>query len=166
MDEPVLSDLPRAPHHYDGYISLLEAHSPVQKLWTGPAYRFPANLAPTSTHLIEVTQENVEMLRGGLEDWVTDVPHRRPFLAILQASRAVSVCCSVRITSKAHEAGVETLNAFRRKGYASDVVAGWANAVRKMGCIPLYSTSWENTASQGVAKKLALVQYGVDFHVK
>jgi hypothetical protein len=30
---------------------------------------------------------------------------------------------------------------------------------------PLYSTSWENTASQSLAKKLRLSLYGVDFHV-
>jgi len=34
-----------------------------------------------------------------------------------------------------------------------------------MGAIPLFSTSWENAASQAVAKKLRLAQYGADFHV-
>jgi len=77
----------------------------------------------------------------------------------------VSVCRSVRITPAAHEAGVETLPDFRAKGYAQDVVAGWARLVRSMGAIPLYSTSWENTASQALAKKLRLVMYGADFQV-
>ena len=77
----------------------------------------------------------------------------------------MSVCRSVRITPAAHEAGVETLPAFRGRGYAPDVVAGWARVVQSLGAMPFYSTSWENTASQAVAKKLHLVPYGTDFHV-
>jgi hypothetical protein len=53
----------------------------------------------------------------------------------------------------------------RGRGYVRDVVAGWALVVRSLGTMPLYSTSWENTASQAVAWKLRLVQYGDDFHI-
>jgi hypothetical protein len=77
----------------------------------------------------------------------------------------VAVCRSVRITPAAHEAGVETLSAFRGRGYAQDVVAGWARVVQSLGALPFYGTSWENTASQAVAKKWHLVPYGADFHV-
>ena len=105
------------------------------------------------------------MLRGGFEELVEELPDWQPFLAIVEEGRAVSVCRSVRITPDAHEAGVETLPDFRGKGYAKDVVAGWARLVQSMGALPLYSTSWENTASQAVAKKLHLVPYGADFHV-
>ena len=79
--------------------------------------------------------------------------------------RAVSICGSARITSRAHEAGVETHPDFRGRGHAVKVVAAWARAVREDGRIPLYSTSWENEASRDVARKLGLVQYGVTFHV-
>ena len=77
----------------------------------------------------------------------------------------MSVCRSVRITPEAHEAGVETLPDFRGKGYAKDVAAQWAQRVRAVGAIPLYSTSWENNASQAVARKLRLECYGADFQV-
>ena len=43
------------------------------------------------------------------------------------------------------------------------VVAAWAHAIRAEGRTPLYSTSWDNAASQGVARKLGLVIYGTDF---
>jgi len=30
---------------------------------------------------------------------------------------------------------------------------------------PVYSTSWENAASQAVARKLGLTMYAADFHI-
>jgi len=77
----------------------------------------------------------------------------------------VSGCRSVLITPEAHEAGVETLPEFRGKEYAKDVVAKWLWLVRATGTIPLYSTSWENTASQTVARKMRLKLYGADFQI-
>jgi predicted GNAT family acetyltransferase len=57
---------------------------------------------------------------------------------------------------------VETLEGYRGRGYAPMVVAAWARAVRETGRIPLYSTSRNNRASEAVARKLGLVQYGSD----
>ena len=165
LEEPTAADLRQGPAHFNEYLSLLETHSPVQKFETGPAYVFPDSVARPSREAVTVTRENRDVLSAGLEEWIPDVPHRRPFLAILHEGRAVSVCCSVRITSEAHEAGVETLDAYRGRGYGADVVAQWAHEVRNMGRTPLYSTSWENVSSQRVAKRLGLRQYGVDFHV-
>jgi RimJ/RimL family protein N-acetyltransferase len=130
----------------------------------GPAYQFVEILEP-SRHLLAITQTNAEMLRGGFEEMVAELPDWQPFVAIVEEGRAVSVCRSVRITTEAHEAGVETLAKFRGKGYAKEVVMGWARSVVSLGALPLYSTSRDNTASQAVAKKLHLAAYGADFHV-
>ena len=65
----------------------------------------------------------------------------------------------------AAEAGIETLPAYRRRGLGAQAVVKWASLVRESGRTPLYSTSWENTASQGLAKNLRLVQYGTDLHL-
>jgi RimJ/RimL family protein N-acetyltransferase len=164
MDEPAGEEFHSPPRHCAAYVRLLETHAPVHKLWMGPAYHFTEYVEP-ARHLLALTETNAERLRGGFEGLVAELSAWQPFLAIVEESRAVSVCRSVRITPAAHEAGVETLPEFRGKGYAKDVVAGWARIVQSMGAMPLYSTSWENTASQAVAKKLHLVPYGVDFHV-
>jgi hypothetical protein len=164
LKEPV-TDLRQEPAGLSEYSSLLETHSPVKKLSSGPAYFFPDRIEQRSRRAIPVTPDNIDVLHQGLEEWIPDVPHRQPFLAILNEGHAVSVCCSVRITAEAHEVGVETLNDYRGRGYASDLVQQWATEVRKLEVMPLYSTSWENVASQGVARRLGLVQYGSDFHI-
>lgn len=163
-DEPVGQEFRREPRHAEAYVRLLAGHAPVHGLWMGPAYRFTEYFEP-SRPLVAVTGTNAELLRGGFEELVAELPDGRPFVALVEEGRAVSVCRSVRITSAAHEAGVETLPDFRGKGYAKDVVAGWARFVHALGAVPLYSTSRENTASQALAKGLRLAAYGADFHV-
>ncbi|MFE6795751.1 GNAT family N-acetyltransferase [Paenibacillus chitinolyticus] len=78
---------------------------------------------------------------------------------------AVSVCFSARSSDKAAEAGVETLKDYRGKGYAMRVTSSWAQAIRRSGRIPLYSTSWDNYSSQSIAKRLRLHFYGTDISI-
>ena len=163
-DEPSGAELFGAPRHADAYVRLLGAHAPVRGVEAGPAYRFEEYPEP-SRALLPVTQANAEILRGGFEEMVEELATAQPFVAVLEEGRAVSVCRSVRVTPAAHEAGVETLPDFRGRGYAPDVTAGWARMVRSAGAAPLYSTSWENVASQSVARKLRLLQYAADFQV-
>ncbi len=154
------SALPRAAQRYE---SLLAAIAPVTSVWSGPAFVLPSADAPRRA--IAIDSSNHRLLSGGFDDWLADVPMRRPFMAVVETGRAVSVCASVRITARAHEAGVETLPEHRRRGYAVDVVADWASAVRDLEALPLYSTSWQNVASQRVAARLGARMLGVDFHV-
>jgi RimJ/RimL family protein N-acetyltransferase len=163
-DEPVGAELNSKPRHADSYVRLLETHAPMRRVWAGPVYQFSGYPEP-SRPLLAVTEANAESLTGGFEELVEELPFNQPFVALVEEGRAVSVCRSVRITPAAREAGVETLPEFRGRGYAKDVVAGWARSVRSVGATPLYSTSWENTASRAVAKKLRLAVYGADFHV-
>jgi hypothetical protein len=84
---------------------------------------------------------------------------------VIQGGRAVSVCCSVRVSDRAHEAGVETHAGFRGRGHAGAAVTVWADLVRKLDRIPFYSTSWKNDASRAVARKLGLDQFGSDLGI-
>jgi len=164
-DEPTVNtEFREAPRHAEKYLRLLQKHGSVENVSTGPAYYLPENLGP-SRQPIALTEKDAEKLQGGFEKLVTELSSWQPFIACIEKGRAVSVCRSVRITPEAHEAGVETLPDFRGKGYAKDVVAEWARCVRDAGAIPLYSTSWENTGSQAVARKLRLACYGVDFEI-
>ena len=160
-DEPFARDFQEKPKHFETYMNLLQG----ERFTMGPCFLIPSEAAP-KMQVVSITRENIGgYLLDGFE-WITsEIEYAQPYIALVLENRVVSICRSVRITSKAHEAGLETLTAFRGRGYAAAVVAGWAIAVRKLGSIPLYSTLWDNLASQNVARKLALSFYGVNFTV-
>ncbi|HKU95854.1 MAG TPA: GNAT family N-acetyltransferase [Vineibacter sp.] len=148
----------------DRYLKVLGDHAPVERTWSGPAYVAGGDVSPNTTPTL-VNAGNADVLRRRFEDWTPDVPHRQPFMAVLHDGEAVSICASVRISAAVHCAGVETHHDYRQRGHAADVVAGWVRAVRTLGAIPFYSTSWENAASQRVANRVGFVMAGVDYHV-
>ena len=164
VGEPLLQTFDEPPRHEERYVQLLEAYAPVKSVWAGPAYYFSKDTSPLRQPVV-VTESNAQVLQGGFERLLEELPLWQPFVALIEKGRAVSVCRSVRITTEGHEAGVETLPDHREKGYAKDVVAGWAQRVRAIGALPLYSTSWDNKASQAVARSLKLKFYGADFHI-
>lgn len=164
-EEPPLSEeLKKPPLHLENYLRLFEPYVPEQNPSNGLAYQFTKSETP-SMSVITVTTENSEILRDGFEKLIEELPAWQPFAALVKANKVVSVCRSARITAEAHEAGVETLPEFRGNGYAKAVTLGWARLVRKTSAIPLYSTSWENIASQALARKLELKCYGVTFEI-
>ena len=162
--EPMLVNPEKIPKNHRQFEDILQSHAPIERIWVGPAYRFPEHIAPP-TNVIQLSREDTGLLKEDLADIRSELNSSHPCLAIIEDSQIVSICRSVRASVRAHEAGVETLAYYRRRGYATAVVAAWALAIRAMNLIPLYSTSWDNVASQGVAQGVGLVQYGVDYHV-
>lgn len=152
------------PLHSNRFEEILSRSAPVQRIWTGPAFVFPEQLA-SRTRAVLVTDANAEVLRPHLAPWIPDVTQNPPLFGVLHDGAAVAACCSVRRTPVAHEAGVETVPEFRGRGYAGEAVSAWARAVRELGVIPLYSTSWSNVASRAVARKLGLRLFGSDLHL-
>jgi GNAT acetyltransferase len=158
------ASLSASPEFEADYIRLLSTHAPVNAKWSGPAYYFPGDIGPHS-QAVQLAADESGLLRESMPEWLPDVAHQQPFIARVVSGRAVAVCASVRITEDAHEAGVETLENHQRKGYAVAVVSSWASVVANRGVIPLYSTSFSNSASQNLAMRLGLSRYGVDFHL-
>jgi hypothetical protein len=142
----------------------LSRQAPVGQISMGPAWCFPDEIERPAEPVVAVGTD-----RGILGDafaWLADIyPLWQPAWAVAYEGRAVSVCFSARNTPEAAEAGVETAEDFRGRGYAVAAVAAWAGAVRAEGRTPLYSTSWDNLASQRVARKLGLRLYGADLSV-
>jgi GrpB-like predicted nucleotidyltransferase (UPF0157 family)/RimJ/RimL family protein N-acetyltransferase len=147
------------------YAAVLSRTAPVQKSWSGPAYFFPSEMVEPE-EVLRIQTENARLLLPHFVEWRTDVETSQPFLALVRDGRAVSICAAAGSTQTAYEAGVETAKEHRGKGHAALVVSAWAAAVHSLRRIPLYSTSWENTASRRVATKLGLVQYGSDLWIR
>ena len=162
--QPLSDNLYESPSYLAKVKDLLTPHITMDRQWMGPAYRFPDSLG-VSPEVVQIDRDTAYLLEFGFSDLVPELDHCQPVVAIVEGDKAVSVCQSVRKSVEAEEAGVDTLLSHRGKGYAAQVVARWAGLVREQGRIPLYSTSWDNKASQRVAEKLGLQLYGVDIHI-
>ncbi len=160
--EPLATDLSQPPRCLAALQAALARDAPLSGTWSGPAWRFPDEL-PTFEHdVIRITPERDGLIRSIFPVLADDLPWRQPCLAIVHDGQLASLCYSSRNTARAAEAGADTVAAFRGRGYAPAVVAAWAHAVRQEGRIPLYSTSWDNLASQGVTRRLGLIMYAND----
>ncbi len=162
--EPTRAPLSQQPHCGDALRTLLARGAAEQRIWSGPAYCIDPDAVSVAPSAVRVTANDTALLRT-FPDWRDEVPFREPFIVVVDGGRAVALCCSVRITAAAHEAGVETLPESRGRGFASQAVAAWATAVAALGAAPLYSTSTDNVASQGVARRLGMHRIGFDFHI-
>ena len=162
--EPVRADLAPPPQSYDAIRAALAAHAPLASEYRGPAYRAPTDI-PLLPGAVLVTQASIQVLEPWFVDLLPEWNARQPVAAVIEQGIAVAVCFCARITDHAAEAGVETIPAFRRRGYAAAAVATWAAEIRRRGLLPLYSTSWGNLASQGVARKLGMQHYGEDWSI-
>jgi hypothetical protein len=139
----------------------LAQHAPISREAGGPAYRFPESIVVPS-NVVQLTDANRDLTRETFRWLYDDLAGHAPGFAVVADGVAVSVCYSSRIGQAAAEAGVDTLPDYRGRGYAGAVTAGWAAAIRASGRIPLYSTGWDNLASQAVARRLGLIVYGAD----
>lgn len=163
--EPLAYDFEAPPRQLYPLLHALRRHGSAKDLWRGPAFTFPEELATPPAHVAQLLRGETHLLHPDLAPWAIDFPACEPAFAAFEGSIAVAICATVRSSRGGAEAGVETAGAFRGRGFAPAATAAWAQAIRDSGRVPFYSTSWENTASQAVARKLNLILFGEDLHV-
>jgi GNAT superfamily N-acetyltransferase len=159
--EPVTADWREPPRCREAVVARLGS---AEREWRGPAYLVPDD-ASANGRTIVVDRAGAAVLVGEFGWLSAELDEWAPCAAVVEDGRAVSVCFSSRVGSRACEAGVETLPTFRGRGLAGQAVARWAAEVRRRGKVALYSTSWEHRASRRVAEKLGMRLYGEDWHV-
>ncbi len=151
-------ELTDSPRHASDYVSLLRG-----RIDAGPVFTFPARISATSD-VVPITE--LAPLERHFRGWTSDeIPERSPILGIVENGHAVSVCFCARRSPLAAEAGLETAPDFRGRGLGSRVTAAWARAVQASGRLPLYSTSWSNSGSLAVARKLELFTCASDWNL-
>lgn len=145
------------PVHAERYEELLAMD--FAEVDAGPLFEFPAELvAPAEIVEVRTERDLSTHFHGWVHGEISE--GRAPVMAIKDDGAPVSICFCARRSNTAAEAGVDTAERFRGRGYAARVTAAWALALRARRMTPLYSTSWSNAASLGVARKLGLVTYG------
>ena len=153
QDEKPLSDFRVPPTHSDRYRALVGGF-----VSAGPAFEFPERIdRPVGVQTIEDEEPLIRHFRGWRRGEIAE--GRSPVMGIVQDCHPVSICFCARRSGEAAEAGLETAEQYRGRGYGPRVAAAWALSVRASGRIPLYSTSWDNIASIEVARKLKLRMY-------
>lgn len=160
-DEPLLGEPQQRPAAFDALCALLAREAPVAEIWEGPAFHFPTEI-PSPTGVVAIDRGNVSLLEAHFPYTAAYMGERDPCTVVVADGVAIAACFSARSTPEAAEAGVHTEESFRGRGYAGKVTAAWANAIRAQGRVPIYSTSWDNLASQAVARKLGLVLFGAE----
>jgi hypothetical protein len=166
--EPITADITRPPHGITLLKAALQDHKMIVKEERGPAFLVPENVG-MQTGAVLVTKDNGSLLQDRFP-WIlryilADI-NIGPVAATVVEGSAVSICYCARLTSSAAEAGVETLEDLRGRGYATKAVGTWATAIREHGLLPLYSTTWTNPSSLRVAHKLRMVCYGEDWLIE
>jgi hypothetical protein len=157
--EPTDGDLQTPPIGSAAIEAALARHAPIAERGGGPAYHFPESI-PTLGEAVPITAETRALVRETFPWLYAEYADWWPAFAALHDGAGVSVCFSSRIGPLSMAAGVFTLPDHRGRGHAAIATAAWGAAVRKTGRIPVYGTSWDNLASQGVARRLGLIMHG------
>lgn len=162
------ADGERDPERIAAFAERLEGFAGPLDVWRGPAFRFANESAPPS-----LASEASLAGPGDFAEFVQAFPgfagHTErcvPIAVVRESGRIVAGSWCATGPGRAVECGVETLPEARGRGLAPAAVACWAAEIRRLGRIPLYSTSRENRASRAVARKLGLIQYGSDLHFR
>lgn len=165
--EPVAENLMRPSLASTKIRAALQADAPITQEERGPTYWIPETVqAPKD--IVLITKGNGHILQAGFP-WllrrILDNVDVGPVAAVVVQGTAASACYCAQLSPAAAEAGVATMESMRGRGYATAAVAGWAAAIVERGLLPLYSTTWENVASQQVAHKLGMLLYGEDWTI-
>jgi GNAT acetyltransferase len=159
--EPITSDFEPAPLYATAIRSLLGTH--VEE-YRGPAYQIPETV-PQVPGAVIVQPEQVNVFQEHYNWLIEAYIGCGPIAAVVHNGSAVSVCFSSRSRLISAEAGLDTIEAFRRRGYARATTAAWAHEVQAQGRIAFYGTSWDNSASRSVARSLGLRLIGENWSV-
>jgi len=154
-----LTDAPRNAVKYFSLAVGLVARTPAGAVVDrGVAFTFPRE-SKRAEDIVVIEDER--LLDFHFRGWVPGeiAAGRSPVVAIVKGGHPVSVCFCARRSDAAAEAGLETAEEFRGRGFGPRVTAAWAMAIRATGRIPLYSTELNNHASLSVARKLGLEAY-------
>jgi hypothetical protein len=145
---------------YDSLRAAVALEAPIVDETNGPAYRFGERVdIPIDTDARVIDAASAQLLDSNFPYTRSVLAFRSPVVGVVIDGSVVSACYCARKRPNACEAGVDTIEPYRGRGFAPLVASAWRDAVEAEGSEPLYSTSWDNVASRAVAAKLRLIPY-------
>lgn len=145
---------------YDSMRAAVAKEGPIVDETNGPAYRFGERVdIPTEAARRVIDAASAHLLESNFPYTRSVLALRSPVVGVVADGSVVSACYCARKRPNACEAGVDTIEPYRGRGFAALVVSAWRDAVETEGREPLYSTSWDNLASRAIAAKLRLIPY-------
>ncbi len=163
--EPAPTQLDALPERHAAWVAQLAADAPLEATFHGAAFRFPETV-PDLEGAEELAPGDRDRIAEEFPELAARLSGCLPCFVCTEGGRVVSACWSAARRSPAIEAGVATLPGFRGRGLATRATATWARSVRARGEAPLYSTALSNRAALGVARRLGLIRYGTDLHMR
>ena len=155
----------REPVCRDALAAVLASDALPTNEYRGPAFTFPSAPPPPAQPVEVLATPEVARPHPDIA-WLAEfVDTDRPVVIARVEGSSVAFCHSALISPASAEAGLEVVEAYRRRGLAKAVTLGWAHATRAIGRVPLCSTWWGNEASRATASSLGLLPYAEDWHV-
>lgn len=169
-EEPPLRERDSTPRHLEDYVQLLDAEGPVRERALGLVYQLPNDVGAEGGRDLTLVKSDTadgdrlvaEFAQGGMPQSLVDIGFVAveefwpPWCVALSEGEIASIAFAARIGPAGADAGVNTVPAFRGRGFAARVTAGWASHPALGGRALCYSTDRTNIASQRVAEKLRL----------
>ena len=137
--------------------------APVMK--AGPVYRIPRGL-PQPAGVSFIDASNRDALARFFPHTHAHLDALTPCAAQVIDGDAVAICRAVRRSRIALEAGVDTIEAFRGRGFGAAVVTAWAERAWQDGRVPCYAADASSSASLALAHRLGMMRIGTEFTIE
>lgn len=151
---------PAGPSLFEPLRLALGGDAPIAVEERGSAFLFEERVdLRVAAEAVVIEEQSAHLLERHFLFTRANLGWRSPVVGVIEDGAVVSACYSARRTAAACEAGVDTEEPYRGRGYAPAVVSARRHAVVLSGAVALYSTTWDNAASLSVARKLSMVPY-------
>ena len=167
---PPWSDPDTPPSCLDEIVSLLSRDAPVEVNGPEIVFRLPNGLNAGATLVQSDTPEGEHLLarltRDGLPKSLIHAGFLDlgefwwPWCVAMQGEDIAAMAFTPRLGETGAEIGVFTFPAFRSRGYAAAVTAGWSSLPSLAGRALIYSTRLTNRSSRRVTERLGLHPIG------
>jgi len=175
--EPPFAQPQAVPEFLDRYRALLSITAPVEQKNFGVMHLLPNGLA--YEHDIQLVQQGTAkgdklfavLQRHGLPKAMVDmgfadVSHFwEPWCVAMEGDEIAAVAFAARLGDTGAALGLATMPAFRGRGFAAAVTAGWSCLPQLKNRTLIYSTTRDNLSSQRVIARLRLPYIGTSLRL-